>query len=371
MNRLRPLFVRSACALAAVATASYAQEDGYAPKSFWLPERSTNHALPIEIDRLFNLILWITGVTMVGVFVVLLAFLVLYKAKPGKKAFYTHGSHKLEIAWTIAPALILLWLALIQANTWLDIKAPDRMPKPNEATVVRVVAQQFAWNFRHAGADGQFERFESDKFDAAYTAWKTEADAEAKAYLKRVEDAKAAGQDPSRVKSRLPRPKKEKVEGDEEEEDDDSDNLLVKPNVLADEFWGKQDDDDVVSSGELLVPVGKPVLLDLRSVDVLHSFYLPHFRLKQDAVPGKPMPVWFVPTKVGVFEIACAELCGNLHTTMKGTMRVVTQAEFDAEMAKKTAEKRGKINRGMSSANSDVWRAWGAQDKQIIEARLR
>ena len=369
MNRLRTLAFRAATLLGALAAPSSAQvpQDGsVAPQTFWLPARETADHNAAEIDHLFNLILWLTGVTMVLVLLVLIAFLVKYRAKPGAKAFYTHGSHKVEIVWTIAPALILLWLALIQANTWLDIKAPERMPRPSEATVVRVVAQQFAWNFRQAGADGAFERFDAAKFDEAHAEWKLKADAEAKRYLKEQGDVKTAGSDPSTVYTSLPSPVKF-VDGD----NNVIKPTIVKPSVLADEFWSSHDDDDFVASGELVVPVDRPVLIDLRSVDVLHSFYLPQFRVKQDSVPGKPMPVWFIPTKIGLFDIACAELCGNLHTSMAAKMRVVSRADYDALVAKKSAEKSGKVDRGTSAGNSNVWRAWGAQDKQIIEARLR
>lgn len=355
--------------IGALAVPSFAQDPqggSLAPKTFWLPARETADPNPAEIDRLFDLILWLTGGTMVAVFLIMLAFLVKYRAKPGAKAFYTHGSHKVEIVWTIAPALILLWLALIQANTWLDIKAPERMPRPSEATVVRVIAQQFAWNFRQAGADGTFERFNAAKFDEAYAEWKKAADAEAKRYLEEQKRVKEAGGDPETVYTSLPSPVVF-VNGDGETIKP----TINKPNVLAEEFWSSHDDDDFVATGEMVVPVDKPVLLDLRSVDVLHALYLPQFRLKQDSVPGKPMPVWFVPTKIGVFDIACAELCGALHTTMAAKLRVVSRADYDALIAAKSAEKTGKVDRGTSGGNSNVWRAWGAQDKQIIEARLR
>jgi heme/copper-type cytochrome/quinol oxidase subunit 2 len=370
MNRLRLLAVRAATLLGAVAAPSLAQEPSgsLAPKSFWLPARETADAFPAEIDRLFNLILWITGVTMVAVFLILLGFLLKYRAKPGAKAYYTHGSHKVEIVWTIAPALILLWLALIQANTWLDIKAPERMPRPNEATVVRVIAQQFAWNFRQAGLDGTFERFNAERFEEAYGEWRTEAEKEAAEYLRKREEAVKNKIDPNTILTRLPTAKPFL---DSEGNEIDIENPIVKPNVLAEEFWSAHDDDDIVSSGEMVVPVDRPVLIDLRSVDVLHSFYLPHFRLKQDAVPGKPMPVWFRPTKVGSYEIACAELCGSLHTSMKATLKVVSREEYDQYVAKMSGAKAGKVTRTASKGNDNVWRAWGAQDKQIIEARLR
>ena len=80
--------------------------------------------------------------------------------------------------------------------------------------------------------------------------------------------------------------------------------------------------DDVVSIGVMHVPVGKPVRVRLRSKDVIHSFFLPNFRVKQDAVPGMGIEVWFTPTRPGQYEIACAELCGLGHYRMKAALTV-------------------------------------------------
>jgi cytochrome c oxidase subunit 2 len=81
---------------------------------------------------------------------------------------------------------------------------------------------------------------------------------------------------------------------------------------------GKLDtDDDLITDNELHIPIGKPIHVLLSSKDVIHSFFLPHFRLKQDALPGREIPVWFEATKLGAFEIPCAELCGFGHSGMK------------------------------------------------------
>jgi len=88
--------------------------------------------------------------------------------------------------------------------------------------------------------------------------------------------------------------------------------------------------DDFVSINQLTVPVDRPVKITLRALDVIHSFFLPHHRVKQDAVPGMSIPVWFVPTREGKFEIPCTELCGLGHYRMQGFLNVVSQAEYDA-----------------------------------------
>jgi cytochrome c oxidase subunit 2 len=91
--------------------------------------------------------------------------------------------------------------------------------------------------------------------------------------------------------------------------------------------------DDFSLDAELHVPAGKDVRIVLRSNDVLHSFFLPNARIKQDAVPGRAIDVWFNLTEPGTYEVACAELCGFGHTTMKATMTVHTPEDFAAWMA--------------------------------------
>ncbi len=91
--------------------------------------------------------------------------------------------------------------------------------------------------------------------------------------------------------------------------------------------------DDFVSRNVLHIPVDQPVRVNLQAEDVIHSFFLPEFRVKQDAVPGMNIPVWFEATRTGEFTLACAELCGLGHYRMKGSITVHSQAEFDAWLA--------------------------------------
>ncbi len=96
--------------------------------------------------------------------------------------------------------------------------------------------------------------------------------------------------------------------------------------------------DDFVSRNALHIPVDRPVRVNLRAEDVIHSFFLPQFRVKQDAVPGHMTPVWFEATRTGEFTLACAELCGLGHYRMKGTVTVHSQADFQAWLAGQQAE---------------------------------
>ena len=89
-------------------------------------------------------------------------------------------------------------------------------------------------------------------------------------------------------------------------------------------------DDVVVEGGELHLPVGKPVKALLRSIDVLHDFYVPEFRAKMDMVPGMVTYFWFTPTRTGTFEILCAELCGVGHNFMRGIVMVDTEQDYQA-----------------------------------------
>jgi len=93
-------------------------------------------------------------------------------------------------------------------------------------------------------------------------------------------------------------------------------------------------DDVVIEGDDLHLPLGKPVKVLLRSIDVLHSFYVPEFRTKMDLVPGMVSYVWFIPTRTGTFEILCAELCGNGHFNMRSKVVVQEESEYQAWLQK-------------------------------------
>jgi cytochrome c oxidase subunit 2 len=112
---------------------------------------------------------------------------------------------------------------------------------------------------------------------------------------------------------------------------------LVSPdNPLGQNQEDPNGKDDLVVP-ELHLPVGKPIKLLLRSVDVLHDFYVPEFRAKMDLVPGMVTYVWLTPTRTGQFEILCAELCGVGHSMMRGTVIVDEAADYRAWLDRQTA----------------------------------
>lgn len=96
--------------------------------------------------------------------------------------------------------------------------------------------------------------------------------------------------------------------------------------------------DDFTRRSQLRIPVDRPVRITLTAEDVIHSFFLPEFRVKQDAVPGMEIPVWFQATRTGEFVLGCAELCGLGHYRMRGTVTVHTAEEFDAWQREQSAQ---------------------------------
>jgi cytochrome c oxidase subunit 2 len=94
------------------------------------------------------------------------------------------------------------------------------------------------------------------------------------------------------------------------------------------------DDDITEVRNKLHVPVGQPVVLEEESEDVIHSVFVPAFRMKQDAVPGMQIRAWFIPTLIGEYDMGCAELCGMGHYKMHAKVTVQSQADFDAWLAK-------------------------------------
>ncbi|MGH2398403.1 MAG: cytochrome c oxidase subunit II [bacterium] len=186
-----------------------------------------------------------------------------------QKAAYWHDNRTLELSYTLAPAAIMLTLVAMGAVVWGRIHTPP----PEDALVVEVRAEQFGWLFRYPGTDGAFGRVVPALINARTNPLG-------------LDPADPAGQD-----------------------------------------------DIVARGGDLHLVVNRPVHVRLRSKDVLHSFFIPQFRVKQDAVPGVTIPVVFTPTKAGNFEIACAELCGVGHYIMRGKVTVESQAAFDAWLA--------------------------------------
>lgn len=132
--------------------------------------------------------------------------------------------------------------------------------------------------------------------------------------------------------------------------------------------WGTKD--DILLDKQLYVPVNKNIIIEQTSYDVIHAFFLPYHRLKQDVVPGMQIKLWFNSTKSTKqmqekrspewnFEIVCAELCGIQHAQMRGVMYVLEQAEYDKWHQETSAE----FGKGDREANTPIWKKWKVNEK--------
>jgi cytochrome c oxidase subunit 2 len=243
----------------------------------YLPEASSEHG--IKLDKMFNLTLIVTGIVVVITHILLFWFVWKYRWSDRRRAIYYPDNNKLEMMWTIAPAIVLTVLVLDGTKNWNAIMSAP----PEDAIQIELTGKQFAWNIRYAGPDQEF----------------------GETHFKKISATNELGFD-----------------------------------------WTDDSGKDDVMPGEIYMPVNKPVLLRIRARDVLHSVYLPHFRVKMDAVPGMPTQFWFTPIKTTAqmreklgnpefsYELACTEICGRGHFSMKRTLVVVTEEEYDAWLKK-------------------------------------
>jgi cytochrome c oxidase subunit 2 len=212
----------------------------------WFPKDVSEYGY--VIDNLFMIILWMTGIVFIATELALAWFMWRYDARTNRDGVkFIHGSHSLEVIWTVIPAATLLFIAIYQLNAWADTKVRE---PTNPGMQVEVTGRQFEWRLRYPGPDGSFDT-----------------------------------------------------------------------------------PDDLYTVNVLHIPVGEDILVHLKSEDVLHDFFLPNLRVKQDAVPGMKIPVWFRATEQGVFDLVCAELCGWGHYKMKGRLKVETREAFEAWLA--------------------------------------
>jgi cytochrome c oxidase subunit 2 len=236
---------------------------------WWFPQSIAEHGP--AYDRQFILTIVVVGVAFAAAQIGLGIALWKFRARPGdtSRAVYSHGNNRMEMLWTGITALIFISVAVLGQRVWAGLHFEKA---PAGASQVHVLAQQFQWNFHYPGRDNQFGRT-----------------------------------DPAKI-------------------DDSSLNFM---GLDAEDAAAR--DDVVVST--LVTEVNRPVQLLLRARDVTHSFWVPQLRFKQDAVPGLSIDVHFKPEKTGRYEIACAELCGQLHYKMKAYMLVLPPDEYRELMA--------------------------------------
>jgi cytochrome c oxidase subunit II len=238
----------------------------FVSKKWWFPAAISEHAP--ALDRQFLITILVVGIAFTAAQVGLGWMVWKYRdtGKPGDRAVYSHGSNRLEVVWTVITAVIFIALAVMGQSVWASLRLNDAPPGSYS---VEVVSQQFQWNFHYPGKDGLYGRT-----------------------------------DPKLI-------------------DDGALNFIG-----LDESDPNAKDDQVTSA--LAIPVNRPVELRLRSKDVIHNFWVPQLRFKQDLVPGMEIKVHFTANRVGRYEIACAELCGQLHFKMRSNMLVLPQDELNA-----------------------------------------
>jgi cytochrome c oxidase subunit 2 len=197
--------------------------------------------------------------------------LVRFRSRRDHKADYT-GVKSHVSSWLEGAVAVIeaLFLLVLAFPIWSEVKA--KPPSEDEAdVVVSVIAQQFAWNMHYPGADGVFGRRDIG--------------------------------------------------------------LVTDDNVWGLDRNDPHAKDDITTINQLNLPVDKMVLVKLTSQDVIHSFFLPQMRVKQDAIPGMEFPVYFKPVMTGNWEIACAQLCGLGHYRMRGMLNIQTEAEYEQWLA--------------------------------------
>jgi cytochrome c oxidase subunit 2 len=237
----------------------------------------------VHIDTMLYITLAITGVVFFITQIALFWFSFKYQQSDNRKAYYYPHNNKLELIWTVIPAIALTVLVGFGIYYWFKITGDA----PKDAMLVEVTGSQFKWEFRYPGKDKIL----------------------GKKYYKNIDEAN---------------------------------NQLGQ---LWDDPANR--DDIYVSGEPMHLVVNRPVKLVIGAKDVIHDVGLPHFRMKMDAVPGTPTTMWFTPTKTTkqmreetnnpafMFEISCDQMCGKGHTNMRGEIIVENQEEYDVWLLSK------------------------------------
>ena len=232
---------------------------------YWLPIDVSTHGH--TVDFLINWTHWFMIALFVGWGIYFFYCLIRFRERAHLGATYNPVKGKtskyVEIGVVVVEAILLIGISI---PAWSAFK--HSFPSQSEAQVVRIVAEQFAYNVHYAGSDGIFGRTAPELVSA--------------------------------------------------------DNLL---GLDPDDPHGE---DDFNSINNLHVVVDKPVVAHLSSKDVIHSFKIPVMRLTQDVIPGQEIKIWFEATRTGTFDIACAQLCGLGHYRMRGQLTIETSEAFEA-----------------------------------------
>lgn len=265
-----------------------------------------------SIDFLFDITLFFTGIVFVLTHIALFWFAYKYQGKKGRKAEFISHNNKLEVIWTLIPAVVMTLLVISGLDAWNTIM-PD-VGEDEDYIEIEATGVQFNWLLRYPGPDNMLG----------------------------TRDFK----------------------------------IITGVNPLG-QVWTDPKNHDDLHPSEIVLPVGKKVRVRIMARDVLHNFFLPHFRVKMDAVPGIPTYFIFTPTKTTEeyrqslsnyaeyqvpsdpedpdgpqrwetfeYELACAELCGSGHFSMRKVVRIVSEAEYEAWLSQQSSYYLGNIRNG-------------------------
>jgi cytochrome c oxidase subunit 2 len=256
------------------------------------------------LDELFNITLFFTGIVFVLTHIALFWYAYKYRYQEGRKAKFIPHDNRLEVWWTVIPAVVMTVLVVRGLNAWNTVMADVK--EGEDYMEIEATAQQFGWTIRYPGSDG----------------------------LIGTRNYK----------------------------------LTTGANTLGMDFTDPKTWDDIVPGQELYLPLGKKIRVRIIAKDVLHNFYLPQHRVKMDAVPGLPTYFVFTPVKTTAeyrnelrkypeyhepfdkedpngpkrwekfdYELACAELCGKGHYSMRRVLKIVTPEEYEAWLKTQTS----------------------------------
>jgi cytochrome c oxidase subunit 2 len=234
-----------------------------------------------EIDHMIVLIHWLMAVLFVGWGVYFVYVLFRFRKGANPRASYTGAKAHFSKYIEAGVAVVEVVLLLGYAIPAWARRVRD-FPPEKDAVVIRVVGEQFAWNVHYPGPDGKFGRTD--------------------------------------VK------------------------LVAADNPLGLDRSDPNAKDDITTINQLNLPANRSILIHLSTKDVIHSFAIYEMRVKQDAIPGMEIPVWFIPTRPGDYEITCSQLCGLGHYRMRGFVTVQSPAAFDQWMADQEKQLRAANN---------------------------
>jgi len=259
------------------------------PKTLMVHPSASDHGE--NIDTMLKITLLITGIVFFITQILLFWFAYKYQYSEKRRAFYYPHNNKLEVLWTTVPAITLCLLVGFGLYYWFKITGEA----PDNAMRVEITGRQFGWIYRYPGKDNTF----------------------GKKYFRCIDEANG---------NMLGMVWK--------------DSAMQTPNGVQNLKADATGYDDIIETTAMYLVKDKPVKLIINSRDVIHDVGLPHFRMKMDAVPGTPTTMWFTPKYTTEemkkitnnpnfeYEIACDQMCGNGHYSMKGLIKVVTEQEY-------------------------------------------